>query len=1326
MRRCAYGPCILFLESLRMRCLRRLPHRAVRYVAWLCLFLMLFPGFVVAAGTPPTGAVPVVTNISGAVSVRGRDGVSRDVLSSRIIHSGDTLITGVDSLALVNLADVGSVRIGPASTAMASVSASSLFVNISSGSACAQALSRGVTIAAGLLTFAADDQTAIFSLIRDSNTTTIAVYQGSLTARLGKSSSSKPITFNAGEAAISSGNGALQHVALDSVQPSFAALKCPDDDVIARIMPTPAPSGGHGGGGAGGILAALLGLGAIAAAAGGHGGGGGGGGSSPPTAPPSIPPGTLGVNPGSLSFLVAGPTQTFTASESSYSGPINAASNDTSVATVSPASSPGQGPVTFTVTPVGQGSTTIAVTDNHGGSQSVSITVTPPGDLSVNPGSLTFVLPGGSQTFKASESSYTGAITAHSNDQTVATVSGSGNGPGPVTFTVSPVGAGTTTITVHGGAAPATVNITVIGPLTTDKGSLTFLGTTNNQNFTASDPSYTGALTAMSGDITVATVSPASHGGPQATFTVTPVASGNTSITVSDTLGGSATVNVSVSTGGLTVNPTSLTLTVGGSTQTFTGSEANYTGRISASSNDTGKATVSPAFGPGPGPVLFTVTPVSAGNPAIAVTDNHGGGPIFVNLTITGPLTSPANVTFDGSSSSPQNVNVSDPNYSGSITASSSDASVATVNSPQNGPNATFSVTPKKQGTATLTFTDANNGSDTTLVTVNPGSLTVSTSSVTLNGAGDTAPFTSSERFYTGAISAATGDNTVATVSPASGTGPGPVSFTITAVGPGTTNITVTDNHGGSQPIGVAVNATPVLSPGSLSFTDVGTGKPVTISEPGYNGNLTRTGDTCGAMGIATVLPNPVAISGTITVTPSSTASGGTCQFAYKDSFGNTSSPVSVTVGPFGPVSPNPTSLTFMDVGAGNAQTFTASETKYSGQLTIDASACAGIATVSPNSGASGTTFTVTPVGSGGPCDVNISDDHTQSATVSVTVGPFGPIMPSVPSLPLKVGGSNGTFTVSESGYNGNFTIDQSSCTSSGAAIVSPGSGNSSQPFTVTPLVAGNCGIIVNDDHSGIPVTIDVFVTAGTITVTPNTLQFPANSSGNTMTFVASDSACGVLDTMIATADGTVAQSVSPPGIQLCQGVGVTYTVTAGSNGRGFVTVIDTAGGSATVSVGVGMSPLNKKHHPVGLHKGIPSAPGHTRPGGIRTPLPLPIPLRPGSPGTPIGGGASPPSASNDLLETSASTLMLVSSGPAQSVRVSEAGYARQFTILSSNASVALTSVQTAAGPTVTVTISPRAAGTATIRITDDHGGVQTIQVIVRPNGPKSPPLQRF
>src|SRR3974377_2108174 len=77
---------------------------AVRHVAWLALFLTLWPGFAVIAAVPPASALPVVTNVSGTVVVRSANGVSLDVISTRIVRPGDTLVTGVDSAALVSLA----------------------------------------------------------------------------------------------------------------------------------------------------------------------------------------------------------------------------------------------------------------------------------------------------------------------------------------------------------------------------------------------------------------------------------------------------------------------------------------------------------------------------------------------------------------------------------------------------------------------------------------------------------------------------------------------------------------------------------------------------------------------------------------------------------------------------------------------------------------------------------------------------------------------------------------------------------------------------------------------------------------------------------------------------------------------------------------------------------------------------------------------------------------------------------------------------------------------------------------------------------------------
>jgi hypothetical protein len=1452
--------------------------------------------------------------------VRSPGGVSRNVLNSRIIHAGDTLITGVDSLAVLSLADVGTVRLGPGSTATASATPTSLSVSLDVGSMCAQAQTRAITIHAGGLAIAAGDDTAIFSLIRDAHETTIAVYQGQISStRTGKS----PIMLRAGEAAVSSNGGEPVQVPIQGVQPQFAALKCPDDLLIARVVPSPEPSaasGAHGGGG-GGFLGILLGIGALAALAGHGGGGGGGGGNPPPTPPPG--PGLLTVNPASLSFLVpsaGGTSQPFTASESNYTGAINASSGDATIATVSPASGTGPGPVTFTVTPVGAGSTSITVTDNHGGTQVVSVTVTPPGVLSVNPTSLSFLVGGASQPFTASETSfaglinavsndtsiatvspssgtspatfnvtptgvgtttikvtdghggnksvtitvtppgsiivspssltfitpgaggtpqpftareasYTGAITATSNDTGVATVSGSGNGPGPVTFTVTPVGPGTTMITVNGGSAPAHVNITVIGPLTTNPTSLTFSGTTASQDFTASDPLYGGTISASVDNPTIASVAPSSLSGPSGTFHVTPLSEGNTNVTVTDTFGETAKVSIVVSSAGLSVNPTILTFTVTGAPQTFTATENNYTGPITATSNHPGQATVSPASANGPTPPPFTVTPVSAGNASIAVSDTHAHTK-FVDIDVTGPLTpTPTSLTFNGTTAT-QNITVSDPNYFGSIGASSSDLGVATVTSPGTGPSATFTVTPVNQPgagrSATINYSDANGGTTSTSVQVNPGTLGVSKSSIILSGSGSTDSFTASETLYSGLISAASTNISVATVSPASGSGPGPVSFTVTATGPGTATINTTDNHGGLQTVSVTVTETPTV--GTLAtFTDVGganTQSP-SVTESGYSGTFSVVGNTCGS--IASVGPIPgTGPSTTVPVTPlTTTASGGPCQFQVKDNVnGGVSSAVNVTVGPFGTVVPSPSTLNFSDVGSGAQKTFTVSESGYTGNFTLDTSSCSSsVATASPAGGSSATTFTVTPVGSG-TCTINVNDDHTQTATVtatvasfgsivptpasltftdvtpgqmftvnesgytgkftidkspcagiatvspltgdntttftvtpsnttvsggtcnvnitddhasptatlSVTVGPFGALAPSPTSLFFKVSGGSQTFTVGETNYSGNFTIDATKCSGPGIATESPGTGTTATTFTVTPgAVVGNCAIKVSDDHGG-QSSVIVSVTAGTLTVDHVSLSF-ASPGSPSQTFMAND--VGAATFSVVSSDVTIATVL--PASQLGPGP-VTFTVTpdAVNTGTAQITVTDNLGGSAVVSVGVGVSPLVRKRHPIVTHKpvGAPAPKPRASPGPRAQP---PVIRQPIGPVVPrrlvVDGGVAPPSHVAPspsplptmpapvpaLLSVSAANILLVVGAQPQTIVISEPGYTRLFNASTSNAAVAAVSLGMGSGPTLSTVIIPRGIGVATIRIADDHGGVRILTVTVRSAVPIMP-----
>jgi hypothetical protein len=968
------------------------------------------------------------------------------------------------------------------------------------------------------------------------------------------------------------------------------------------------------------------------------------------------------------------------------------------------------------VTPIRKGSTTITISDNHGGLEKVNVSVAAPGSLNVTPSNLTFAVGAASQNINASESGYAGKIQAKTNDPTVATVSpASGSGPS-TSFTITPTGGGTTTILVtddHGGSQ--TVAITVAGPLTAVPPTLSFVGTTTAQSFNASDPLYTGTISASIDHPAVATVTSAgSTSGPNVKFNVTPEAAGSATITVSDSLGASTSVTVSVSTGSLTVNPPSLTFTVGGAAQSFNASEADYTGLISAASSNPGRATVSPSSGSGPS-VVFNVTPTAATGigTTIGVSDTHGGL-TFVDITITGPLTStPSSLTFAGTTS-PQTVNVSDPNYSGTISASSTNTGVATVSASSTGPIGSFSVSPVSMGSATIDFSDVNGGTTSVGVTVTAGPLNVSTNSVLITSAGGTAGFTASETDYTGLISASSDHPGIATVSPASGSGPGPVGFTISAVTSGTATVLVTDDHGGSQAISVTVLLPPTVSPSSLTFTDVGSTNAQTanVSEPGYTGSFGIVSDTCTGSGTASLSSPGSGPTSTVTVTP---LAAGTCSFSVQDTTHSlTSNAVSVTVGPFGSIVPAPTSLSFSDI---TPQSFTVSESGYSGVFPIDQSDCASknVASVSPTSGNASTTFTVTPSTTnplGGSCNINVNDDHgTAAGVVAVTVGPFGAISISPPTISLSVGPDPPpvSFTVSETGYTGIFTVSDSAC--SGAGIAQLDGGNTGTTFKVKGIGAvGNCAMVVTDDHGGTAKLL-IFANLGSISVSPGqTIQFAAGTSAS-QPITVSDAFATRYFASSSDLTGNIA-AVSP-----ATNITGAFTVsTQGTTGQASITITDDAGGKAIVSVGVGTSPLFKKHKPV-IRKPLP----------VAKPTPRPHPHRPIV--TPPGAMPSPrpapaltplPQLTGSLV-VSTTNLTLVAGGPPQQIMISESGYARRFEITTTNASVARVAAATSNGPLTNIAIQPLSAGTTIVRVADDHGGVMSITVVVRPPRPPVP-----
>lgn len=1384
------------------------PDLLVRYLAGLCLGLTVWPAFASAAATT---AVPVVTNIAGAVEVRASNGSSRDIVSSQIVHTGDLLVTGVNSLAVVHLADVGRVRLGPGTTTAAASTGSSLSFDLRSGSLCVESERPVIRIQAGALQISAAQDGTIFDLVRSPAGIRLAVFQGQISTKRGNKDS---VVVNSGEAFTTGKDGVPQSAPIQTLTSDFLALHCPDDAIIARAMatpgPTPAASSGGGGGG-GGIIGVLLGIAGLAAIAGGHGGGGGGGAGpqpSPSIAPspsPSPSPGALTLDKNSLSFSALGGlnNQTFRADEANYSGPINAVSDNPAVATVSPAS--GFGPSqTFTVTPVGAGSAHITVTDNHSGSQVVNVTVSlspgpltaspnsllftalgsghnqsftaseanyshviaavsdnpavasvspasgngpstnftvtpnsagtahinvaddhggdvivnvnvaPPGTLTVNPGTLTFSSSSAAaQTFTASETNYTGPIfTAAPSCASVATVTpATGNGPSQ-DFTVTPVGAGSCTIIVtddHGGTQ--SVSVTVFGALVVAPLSLNFNGTSSAKNFTANETAYGGQFNA-SGCAGIATITPASGNGPSATFSVNPLAAGSCTITVTDDHGGSRDISVTVTAGALSVNPGSLTFpsaAAGG--RQFTASETNFTGSFNVS-GCSGVVNVTPNPGTGPSQ-QFTVTPAAEGQCTLTVSD--GTNSANVSVTVFGTLNlTPPTLTFSGTAT-PQTLTAQEDFYTGPFTVKDPTcAGIVTVTGGGNGPTQVYTVTPNGAGSCSVTVQDNHGGFDTSTITVSNGTINVTPGTLTFTSTGAAAQtVNASETNYGGPLNVS-GCGGIASATPNPGTGPSQA-FQIQPVSAGTCTLTISDNHGGSGSVGITVYGALVLNPAGLSFNDIGAGsaQSFSIAETAYGGTFTVDASACA--GIATISAGPFnGPNASVTVTPQGQ---GSCTINVADDHAGARQE-SITVGPFGAITPSPTSLQLTDIGAPGAKTFGVSESGYNGTFTIDQSGCAGIASVSPLSGTSATTFTVTGSAAGGPCNLSITDDHSSTAaTVSVTVGPFGPVSPSPNTLNLVVGGANGSFSVSETGYSGAFAADTSTCGSLITVVQSPPG-----TFSVTPNAAGNCAITVNDDH-GQSAKVTVFVTSGGLTVsrTPWQLRGPGDSNPVTAT------SAGATTITATSNDVTVATVLPSSGPS-----GQVFTITGVANGRTSITFNDGMGGTAVVSIGVGMSPLAVKHKPIKVLT-PPKSTQHVSP----TPRPT-APVRLGPRATPSAAPSARPTLPVTWpgshvaprvqqpygpLTTATLSLVFTNTLTPQTLAVLEKNYAGAFTAVSSNPNVATVGAASGRGPSTWFAINAHSAGSAIIHIMDDHGGSRDVFISVRAADIMKPPV---
>lgn len=240
----------------------------------------------------------------------------------------------------------------------------------------------------------------------------------------------------------------------------------------------------------------------------------------------------------------------------------------------------------------------------------------------------------------------------------------------------------------------------------------------------------------------------------------------------------------------LTTSVTALSVNVG-ATNSFTATDVGSVATITATSGTPSVSTVSPSSGTAPGPITFTMTGVAPGTSTVNVTD--GVTTVPVTVTVPTPVLTTSVSTLSVNLGATGTFTASETNCTCTISASSGNAGVATV-SPSSGAApgpVTFTMTPVTPGTTTVTVSDSRGRSTPVVVTVPTPVLSTSKSALWVV-VGVPGTFTASQTNFTGSIAASSSIPATATVAPASGSAPGPVTFTVTGVAFGEANIAVT------------------------------------------------------------------------------------------------------------------------------------------------------------------------------------------------------------------------------------------------------------------------------------------------------------------------------------------------------------------------------------------------------------------------------------------------------------------------------------------------------------------------------------------------------
>ena len=276
------------------------------------------------------------------------------------------------------------------------------------------------------------------------------------------------------------------------------------------------------------------------------------------------------------------------------------------------------------------------------------------------------------------------------------------------------------------------------------------------------------------------------------TLSISALTNGSTSLVISDAVGATTTIDVTVLSAGalMSTAPSNLTLAVGATSDTY--AVTGGTGAYTAVSTNTALATAVVTGGSstaGSTLVIKAAAGSQGGNVTVNVTDT-AGNKFTVSVTVSAPAalstTAPATLAIAPGGSSPVNFGIFGGTGAGTYRAVSSNVAVAIVSDPAAG--STLTILGIASGVTTVTVYDAKGASVTIPVTVtSPGPLFTSAPS-----GGVTIPKNLEDTFNINGGSptykVTTSNQAVATISR-----PDALSFKITAVAAGSAVITVTD-----------------------------------------------------------------------------------------------------------------------------------------------------------------------------------------------------------------------------------------------------------------------------------------------------------------------------------------------------------------------------------------------------------------------------------------------------------------------------------------------------------------------------------------------------